>query len=150
MHCNIQECLWQYVLLWGLSVKRNHLHFNHLHKPAFFAWWPWYILFVSIIKDEKRGKIFLPVCLICMLALRHYVKAEMPQQRHSHMERDLQSPQGPNTLPASANGFFQIFEWTMPKNIERKFSSSPAVVSWQTAFDLERECLYVFKQYQPV
>jgi len=66
-------------------------------------------LFVSIIKDEKKGKIFLLTFLVCMLALRDYVETEL-QQRNCHVERDLQSLWYPNTSPAPVNDQVQIFE----------------------------------------
>lgn len=64
MPCNIQECLWQYIVLWDLTAWNNPFPFNRLHKPVVFAWRPCYILFVSIIKDKKKSKIFLLTFLI--------------------------------------------------------------------------------------
>lgn len=87
MPCNIQECLWQYSVLWDLTVWKNPFPFNDFHKPAFFDWLC-YILFVSIIKHEKTGKIFFLTFFISMKALRYYVVTEL-QQRNCHVERYL-------------------------------------------------------------
>lgn len=150
MHCNIQECLWQYMVVWGLSVRRNHLHFNHLHKPAFFAWWLWYILF-QFLKMKREAKYFcLHVLSVCWCCVTMW-KQKCCSRGTAIWKGRCSLSKVQNTLPASANDFFQIFVWMQKKqNTERKFLSLPAVVSWQTAFDLQHECLYVLKQYWPV